>query len=489
METSTPPPGEPPDELRRDRPERLGELADAVLGEPRSIPRRLELAAALLEVDRRDEAISLFRDVAMSYAEDGQIIQAMAVCRGILDLDPTHEETVVLLAGLVEKRGRHTVRASAPLADAEGPTVPPGFDGDDQEEVTEAGGDASWSPSPPDELEPSTDEQEKIDRDFLPTAPELDTMDDADDVEDPTSPGGELASDEAGDAIASALELSHAQLPEDLPAFPLFSDLPTAAFSELLRELTVLERPAGETIVVEGTPGDAFYLIAHGTVRVKKHGKELALLGAGSFFGEFAVLADQRRHATVESVTQVELLEVSRALVDRLIAEYPGVARTLRAFYADRLLSTMLETAPFFAGLNPEERAEVATRFRPRRFGRGATVIEEGTQGGGLYLILVGEVEIVRSDLVGTVELGRLGEGSYIGEMSLLKGTVASATVRATRLCETVHLPPRDFYEIVSRHPLLWDKLRAESERRELTNVAILAGEARSDDAGSVFLM
>ena len=486
MET-TPPPGAPP----RDRPERLGALADAVLGEPRSIPRRLELAAALLDVGRRDEAISLFRDVAMTYAEDGQLIQAMAVCRGILDIDPSHHETVGLLSGLVEKRGRHTLRMSAPVDEDDVPTVPPGFHGDDEDEVTEAGGAFPWAPSQSGELDPVTDDHPSLDRDFLPTAPELDSMEDEEDVEDPTSPGGEEVGtpEEREDVVESALEVSRAKLPEDLPAFPLFSDLPTAAFSELLRELTVVQRPAGEIIVVEGTPGDAFYLIAQGTVRVKKQGKELALLGAGSFFGEFAVLADQQRHATVESVTAVELLEVSRALVDRLIAEYPGVARTLRAFYADRLLSTMLETAPFFAGLNPEERAEVATRFRPRRFGRGATIIEEGAQGGGLYLILVGEVEVVRSDLAGTVELGRLGEGSYIGEMSLLKGTVASATVRATRLCETVHLPPRDFYEIVSRHPLLWDKLRAQSERRELTNVAILVGEARSDDAGNVFLM
>ncbi len=476
---TTPPPG------ARERPERLGELADAVLGEPRSIPRRLELAAALLELGRRAEAISLFRDIAMSYAADGQLIQAMAVCRGVLEIDPSHDETVALLARLVERRGSPTSRATGPDEGHVASAAAQGFDHED-EEATEAGADVPWETPGAD---PIADEDEPVDHVSLTTSRELTSMDDAeDDVDDPTSPGGDVSAPPP-DAVESALELSRAQLPDDLPAFPLFSDLPTAAFSELLREINVVEHPANEVIVVEGTPGDAFYLIAHGTVRVKKNGKELALLGPGSFFGEFAVLADQQRHATVESVTQVELLEVRRTLVDRLVADHPGVARTLRAFYADRLLSTMLATAPFFAGLDPEERAEVATRFRPSRFGRGATIIEEGTQGGGLYLILVGEVEVVRSDAAGTVELGRLGEGSYIGEMSLLKGTSASATVRATRLCETVHLPPRDFYDIVSRHPMLWDKLRAESGRRELTNVAILAGEARGDDAHGIFLM
>ena len=52
-----------------------------------------------------------------------------------------------------------------------------------------------------------------------------------------------------------------------------------------------------------------------------------------------------------------------------------------------------------------------------------------------------------------------------------------------------VQLPPRDFYEIVSRHPILWDQLRVEAQRRELTNVAILAGEARGDESGDVYLI
>src|SRR5439155_11151227 len=133
--------------------------------------------------------------------------------------------------------------------------------------------------------------------------------------------------------------------------------------------------------------------------------------------------------------------EIRRELLDELVAAHPGVARTLRTFYRERLLATLLATAPFFQRLNAEERAAIAERFRPRRFGRGAQIIEEGAPGGGLYLILVGEVEIVRnakseSDPERVVKLGTLGEGSYFGEMSLLRGGVASATVRATRMAE-----------------------------------------------------
>ena len=472
--------------------DRLAELAQAVLREPRSIPVRLDLAMALLAVDRRAEAIQLFRDIALTYAEDSQLVQAMAVCRGILEIDPGHEETLALLASFVERRSGRAPRFLDPGdTPADGTALPAddvGFDVSD--EATIAGG-------PPvaddDDTMGGGDEQ-------LDTPLELSTMEERaqppehdEDDEEHTNPGVDIVAEEApADPVADALLRSaehHVDDSTPIPSFPLFSDLPRAAFVELLRELRVLELGPNEIALAEGTVGDAFYLIAQGTVRVKKAGVELAVLGPGAFFGEFAVLADQRRHATVETMGPVRLLEVTRTLLDKLIADHAGVSRTLRAFYADRLLATLVHTAPFFSALNPEERADVAQRFRPRRFGRGATIIEEGSQGGGLYLILVGEVEVVRDDAADVVALGRLGEGGYFGEMSLLRGGTASASVRATRLCETVQLPPRDFYDIVSRHPVLWDQLRVEAHRRELTNVAILAGEARGDEAARVYLV
>src|SRR5579871_5113835 len=85
-----------------------------------------------------------------------------------------------------------------------------------------------------------------------------------------------------------------------------------------------------------------------------------------------------------------------------------------------------MATAPFFQKLQPEERAAIAERFRPRRFGRGARIVEEGAAGGGLYLILVGEVEVVRGTAESEIKLGALGEGSYFGEMSLLRGGAAA---------------------------------------------------------------
>jgi hypothetical protein len=56
-------------------------------------------------------------------------------------------------------------------------------------------------------------------------------------------------------------------------------------------------------------------------------------------------------------------------------------------------------------------------------------------------------------------------------------------------MTEVVQLPPRDFYEVVSQHPVLWEQLRSEAEKREMANHAIVAGEARKSDDGTIYLV
>ena len=98
----------------RDIKRRLKELAAALKAEPGSIPKRLELAAVLREAARPAEAIDLYRGVAEAYAEDGRLVQAMAVCKGILDIDPEHRDTLEMLAALAtRKQQRPTAAATA----------------------------------------------------------------------------------------------------------------------------------------------------------------------------------------------------------------------------------------------------------------------------------------------------------------------------------------------------------------------------------------
>ena len=100
-----------------------------------------------------------------------------------------------------------------------------------------------------------------------------------------------------------------------------------------------------------------------------------------------------------------------------------------------------------------------------------------GARAGGLYLIVLGAVEVIRDlGLRSATVLASLGEGAYFGEMSLLSGDVASASVVAAGPCELAVLPPREFYDVVAGNPALWTAMRGEAEARRLANAQILTG-------------
>jgi CRP-like cAMP-binding protein len=306
-------------------------------------------------------------------------------------------------------------------------------------------------------------------------------------VRTPPTPEGDETSSTGTDLFDASEEAILQQLAElpapeaeasgPLESIPLFSDLPRDAFVELLGKMAMRREGPGVSIVREGDTGDAFYVVVAGLVRVTKQRPdgqetEVARLGPGSFFGEFALLGDQKRHATVTSVGDVELFEISRQLMEEIATAHPEVLQTLRRFYRERMLATLLCTSPLLAALSADERMQVAGQLEGRKFAAEQAIIEEGKPSDGLYLILTGSVEVTIRD----TSVGKLGEGSYFGEMSLLRGGVASATVRASVPSEVVLLPARDFYHVMASHPVVWQEIRREAARREASNAAILTG-------------
>ncbi len=295
-------------------------------------------------------------------------------------------------------------------------------------------------------------------------------------VDDPVS----ATFDRSFDATLLALGPDGAALEGPLG---VFSMLPPEAAVELSQRAVVKQYAAGEVIIREGEPGAACYVIVHGEVAVHKRAPdgsemvEIARLSDGSLFGEFALLADRRRHATVRAVTECEIYEIPRLLLRELAASYREVGPALESFYRERLLSNLLFTTRLFALVPDEQRPPLLSRFHPLHAESGQAIVRQGERAGGLYLIVLGAVEVVRraSDRRGVV-LATLGEGSYFGEMSLLSGEMASASVIAAGPCELAVLPPRDFYEVVAASPELWSVMRVEADARRLANAQILAG-------------
>ena len=90
--------------------------------------------------------------------------------------------------------------------------------------------------------------------------------------------------------------------PEFLKRVQLFDQLSTPELAEILMLGAVKEYKSGEVIFEDGSPGDSFFVIYDGAVRISKMypnmGEEaLTVLGAGDFLGEMSFFDSEPRSA------------------------------------------------------------------------------------------------------------------------------------------------------------------------------------------------
>jgi hypothetical protein len=109
----------------------------------------------------------------------------------------------------------------------------------------------------------------------------------------------------------------------------LFRGLSTEELYPVGEIAQVVAHAPGDVVVRQGDPGDALFVVAKGTLRVKKDDKVLSEMGGGAVFGEMALLDGAPRAATVEAVTEATLLRVPRGEFEALMDESPEIARAV----------------------------------------------------------------------------------------------------------------------------------------------------------------
>ncbi|MCJ1296694.1 hypothetical protein MMC34_008260 [Xylographa carneopallida] len=103
---------------------------------------------------------------------------------------------------------------------------------------------------------------------------------------------------------------------------PLLSTLTPYERSKIADALETQKFPAGSTIIREGDPGEAFYLLESGTAAVYKRetGQEaLTTYKKGDYFGELALLDDKPRAASVVSTEEVKVATLGKEGFLRLL--------------------------------------------------------------------------------------------------------------------------------------------------------------------------
>lgn len=292
------------------------------------------------------------------------------------------------------------------------------------------------------------------------------------------------AAQAAAEAASSTTSLT--EFPSLFPPVPLLSELQAASFMRVLDTIRVTRLAHGAAIVREGEPGTSFFLVAAGHVRVfatDALGKqtELARLGEGAIFGELALVTAQPRSASVEVVGEADLLELGADALRAAAGELPQLAEALDRFTRERLLKNLLATSPLFRPFSQQQRVDLARRFTGHDVAPDTEIIREGDPGRGLYVVLSGEVEVVKGEAPFDQTLATLRAGDVFGEIALVRGTPATATVRAARPSTVLFLAREYFERLMAALPEMRAFFETLTEERlrdaELMNEDVLADE------------
>ena len=129
---------------------------------------------------------------------------------------------------------------------------------------------------------------------------------------------------------------------ELLRSVPLFADLEEAELESFSRVAVPRSFPAGTRVFHEGDRSDACYIVREGSFRVTREHSDgraitLATLGPGDIFGELAMLDGEVRSASVEALSDGELLALPAGEVRGLLGRHPEITVKLIAALVRRL--------------------------------------------------------------------------------------------------------------------------------------------------------
>jgi HEAT repeat protein len=114
-----------------------------------------------------------------------------------------------------------------------------------------------------------------------------------------------------------------------------------------------------------------------------------------------------------------------------------------------------LRKVPLFAGLSPQELTRIASIAQERTYADGDTLAGEGETGDELFIVVDGEVRVLRagSGPAGEAELARRSPGDVVGEMAIITQEPRMASLVASGDVRALRVGRREFEGILRERP------------------------------------
>lgn len=232
--------------------------------------------------------------------------------------------------------------------------------------------------------------------------------------------------------------------------------------SKLAGALEVITYKKNDYIVKQGDIADSFFIIEEGEVKctqIKSNGHEVNLitLKKGDYFGEMALMLNDKRHANCIAVNEVKCLTLNREKFILLLGNIQDVL-------AKRMRIRILQSVPLLSKLSEKKLLKLSSVMKVQSFNDGSYIIKQGEEGSRFYIINEGEVKCTRNlvkknfnkltneyeEVVEEEELIRLTSQEFFGERALITNELRKANVISVGYTECLVLERNNFQSLLN---------------------------------------
>lgn len=148
-----------------------------------------------------------------------------------------------------------------------------------------------------------------------------------------------------------------------------------------------------EDIIVQDDEGDFFCILEEGTASVirsyyadgERHSKEIAQLKNDAAFGEFALMTNEPRSATVRVTSETaKVLLLRKAEFDQIVQ----LSKAVLSVGGEIISVKLLEQMAFYSQLPSSSKQRLKEAMTTLSFPAGTYICREGTVGNTFYIII-----------------------------------------------------------------------------------------------------
>lgn len=128
-----------------------------------------------------------------------------------------------------------------------------------------------------------------------------------------------------------------------LKRIPLFADLNEADHKAIVDHIVLNYFPVGYVFFHEGDPDGSMFIIKHGMVKISRkdsvsgEDREIAVLNDNDFFGEMALVLNDKRNATATAISECEVFQLKKEDFMKLMETSPTMANKISNEFLDRV--------------------------------------------------------------------------------------------------------------------------------------------------------